>query len=265
MKTAAEVMKRSFFHATPSDTIGVLLHEMAERGLGCVPVLDSTGRPLGVATTGEIERCYDIDEVIERLERPAVCMDQNTPVDMAARALAEHPACCLVLVDPSGVAVGALSPMDLLGAVLRVGGAEDKVTEGARDMAWEHAEILELGAAHRAPAGPGVILLSPGFDESNRRRVWAESAANMRERLDQMLREPQDEAGLEAILEVYPRTVRFRCMTIEDEARRKELADALCNVERASERAPRPAVEPDVRPPSAVVAPRVASSATLDS
>ena len=264
MKTAADVMNRTFFHASPSDTIGVLLHEMAERGLGCVPVLDLMGRPLGVATTAEIERCYDVEELIEQLEHPAVCMAVNTPIDVAARALALHPSCCLMLVDPSGVAAGALSAVELLRAVLGVESGVDSALQHARDVAWEQADVLELSAAHRAPDGPGIILLSPGLDESKKRRIWAESAPNMRERLDQMLREPQAEEGLESILEVYPRSVRFRCLTIEDEAQREQLADALCTVERKSSRAPRGCVEPEAFPRSAALAAGMVPSPPVD-
>jgi CBS domain-containing protein len=265
MKTAADVMNRTFFHASPSDSIGVLLQEMAERGLGCVPVLDLTGRPLGVATAGEIERCYDAEELIERLAHPAVCMDQNTPIDVAARTLAGHPSCCLVLVDAKGIAVGALSPMQLLAAVLGCDGAPTSVTLHEREAAWDGADVLELGAAHRAPEAPGIILLSPGLDESKKRLVWAEPATNMRERLDQMLREPQDEQGLEAMLDVYPRTVRFRCLTIQDEAQRQQLADALCNIERHSVRAAAPAMEPEVSPRGAGSTRDAGRSAALDS
>lgn len=246
MKTAADVMNQKFLYASPGDNICVLLQEMAERGLGCVPVLDLAGHPLGVATTAEIERCYDIQELVDRLERPAVCLDQDTPLELAARKLARNPSCCLILVDAKGQAVGALSPLDLLGAVLGCDGSADDVQLHERDAAWDSAEILELGAAHRAPPRPGIILLSPGHATGHQRRVWAEPAANMRERLDQMLREPQDEAELESMLEVYPRTVRFRCLTVQDEAQREQLADALCTVERRSSRpAPR---EPEAAP-----------------
>jgi len=258
MKTAAEVMNRTFFHASPSDSIGVLLHEMAERGLGSVPVLDSMHKPLGVAITAEIEGCYDLQEVIERLHRKAVCVDQHTPLDVAARALVRHPSSCLVLVDGGGAAVGTLSALELLAGVL--GTEEPSASDHAhgRDPDWEHADILELGAAHRAPEAAGIILLSPGFDENHRRRVWAESTINMRERLDQMLREPQDEESLEALLEEYPRAVRFRCLAVEDEAQRETLADVLCNVERGSSRPPPVCIEPEVSPrgvvPTAVLA-----------
>lgn len=228
MKIAADVMNRSFFHASPSDTIGVLLQEMAERGIGSVPVLDLDDRPLGIATTGEIERCYDMEELAERLQRTAVCMDQSTPIDVAARALALHPSCALLLVNGSGVAVGALSPLELLRALLGFEAGSEKLPE--RSAAWDEAEVLDVAAAHRAPESPGIILLSSGLDVSKKRVVWAEASANMRQRLDQMLREPQDDDGLEAILEVYPRTVRFRCLTMHDEAQREKLAAALCNV-----------------------------------
>ena len=248
MKTAADVMNHRFFHASPDDSISVLLQEMAERGLGCVPVVDLAGHPLGVASTAEIERCYDVEELAERLERPVVCVDQNTPLDLAARELVRHPSCCLVLVDAKGQAVGALSPLELLSALLGSEEGSDDVELHERDAAWDAAEILELGAAHRAPPRPGIILLSPALGEGHQRRVWAEPTGNMRERLDQMLREPQAEAALEAMLEVYPRTVRFRCLTVQDDARREQLADALCTVERRSSRAPAVPAEPEVSP-----------------
>lgn len=230
MKTAAEIMDRSFFYASPTDNVGLLLHQMAERGLGSVPVLDLEGRPLGVATTAEIEGCYDVEELVERLRHAAVCMDENTPVDIAARTLALHPSSGLVLVNSNGVAVGALSPMDLLRAVLGLNGVHAPVQRTDRNSGWDDAPLLELGAAHRASEAPGIILLSPGLDASAKRVVWAEAATNLRERLDQMLCKPQDDVRLEAILEAYPRNVRFRCLTIYDASQREELASALCTV-----------------------------------
>ena len=229
MKTAAEIMDRNFFYASARDSIG-LLHQMAERGLGSVPVLDLEGRALGVATTAEIEGCYDVEELVERLRRPAVCMDENTPVDIAARTLALHPSSSLVLVNAAGIAVGELSPLELLRGVLGLDGAQAPVPHPDRNNDWDEAPLLELGAAHSVPEAPGIILLSPGFDASAKRVVWAEPATDMRYRLDQMLCKPQDDERLEAILEAYPRNVRFRCLTIYDAAQREQLASALCTV-----------------------------------
>jgi CBS domain-containing protein len=230
MKTAAEIMDRNFFYASPSDSIGPLLHQMAERGIGSAPVLDLEGRPLGVATTGEIEGCYDIEELIDRLQRCAVCMDENAPVDVAARTLALHPSSSLLLVNAAGVAVGALSPLALLTAVMGLDGAQCPVPHLDRNKDWDDAPLLELGAAHRVSEAPGIILLSPGLDASAKRVVWAEPVTDMRERLDQMLCKPQDDTRLEAILEAYPRNVRFRCLAMYDAEQRSQLASALCTV-----------------------------------
>lgn len=248
MKTAAEVMDRGFFYASPSDNIGVLLHEMAERGLGSVQVLDLAGRPVGVATTAEIDGCYDMEELIERLRGSAVCMDENTPIDIAARTLALHPSSSLVLVNASGIAVGALSPIELLRATLGLDGAQAAVPHVDRNNDWDDAPLLELGGAHRVAEAPGIILLSPGLDASAKRVVWAEPATNMRERLDQMLCKPQNDSGLEAILEAYPRNVRFRCLTVYDAEQREQLASALCTVGRGGgEALPQP-LEPEAPP-----------------
>ena len=230
MKTAAELMNGSFFGAFPSDSIGMILQGMSERGFGSVVVLDLEGRPRGVATRMEVERCHDAEELATGLRRPAVCMDEHTPIDVAARTLALHPSCVLILLDATGVAVGTLSPLVLLRAVLGVDCSHPAPQTHEGEMDWSEAELLELGAVHRAPGVPGVILLSPGFDQRARRIVWAEATENMRERLDQMLRSPQDDERLESILAVYPRTARFRCLTIGDPPQRTRLASALCNV-----------------------------------
>jgi CBS domain-containing protein len=255
MKIAAEVMNRSYFAASPMDTIGTLLHQMAERGLGAVPVLDLGGRPLGEATAAEIETCHDMEEVAERLTRPALCMDQNTPIDVAARTLALHRADSLLLVDEQGVAVGSLSALELLRAMLGLNGTKSLAQPFDRDACWEAADYLELGAAHRAPEAPGIILISPGLDGSAKRIVWAEPTSNMRERLDEMLRNPQQNARLEAMLDVYPRTLRFRCLTVFDAEQRNRLAGALCTEDapenvRETERAP---AEPELLAHSSMV------------
>lgn len=254
MTTAAEIMNRSFFSASPMDSIGPLLHQMAERGLGLVPILDLAGRPLGLATAGEIETCYDLEEVADRLARPALCLDQNTPLDVAARALALHRADKLLLVDEHGVAVGALSALELLRATLGINGTP-RVQTPERDACWDEADYLELSAAHRASEAPGIILLSPGVDSSAKRVVWAEAASNMRERLDEMLRNPQEDPRLEAMLDVYPRSLRFRCLTVFDAEQRETLASALCTADAATEvrDTERPPADPEPLPRSMVV------------
>jgi CBS domain-containing protein len=227
MKNAAEVMNRSFVAASLTDSIGPLLHRMAELGLEAIPVLDLAGRPLGVATIAEIESSHDMEEVTERLTHPALCMGQHSSLDMAARALALHRGDNLLLLDEHGVAVGSLNAAELLRATRELE-ETPRMSPPVDGDAWEEADYLELGAAHRAPQAPGIILISPGLDSRARRIVWAEAANDMRGRLDEMLRTPQEDVRLEGMLDVYPRTLRFRCLTVFDARQREELTQALC-------------------------------------
>jgi CBS domain-containing protein len=245
MKTAAEIMNRNFYHASQTDSIGAILREMSERGLGSVPVLDLSGRPLGSATMAHIERCYDVEELTERLQLPALCVNQQMPVEVAARTLGLHAADSLLLVDDNGVAVGALTALELLRVMLRIDAVQ---TESRRrlDEGWDAAELLELGAVHRASEAPGVILLASALEAGNPRILWAEGVENMRARLDEMLRTPQQDPRLESLLAVYPRTLRFQCLTVHDEAQRNELAFSL------KWPSPSESGDPDQRAPGAI-------------
>jgi CBS domain-containing protein len=248
MKTAAEVMNRNFLNASLTDSIGLLVQAMGERGLGSVVVLDLEGRPLGVATAGEVESSHSVEELIENLRRPAVCMDEHTPVDIAARTLALNRSCCLVLVNGAGVAVGTLSPLELLRAVLELNGVHTLVQANERELDWNQTDLLELDAAHHAPEAPGIILLIPSFAPSANPVVWAEATENIRERLDQMLRTPQEDPRLESLLEVYPRTIRFRCIPMHDARQREQLASVLCHVPGCATTRPSQPAEPELSP-----------------
>jgi CBS domain-containing protein len=226
--TVADIMDPEFFHACQSDSIGQLLHDMAELGLSSAPVLDDAGHPLGMASLGEIEGCRRADELAEHLQAPAVSVHQNTTLALAARTLAESNADCLLLLDDCGVAVGALRAVDLLRALLgmRLEHADRSAAQRASGS-WSRGVLLDVDAAHHAPALPGVILLDPGGADSKPNIVWVGAAENIRERLDEMLRLPQDDPALEKLLAVHPRRVIFRALTVADEDRRARLVRSL--------------------------------------
>lgn len=230
MKKAAEIMNRNFYAIAPDSAIATVLHEMAERGLGSVPVLDLERRPLGMATLAEIERCHHWEELTKGLMCPALTVHQETPADIAARTLGLHRASSLLLVDDQGAAVGSLTALDLLRYVLGLNGVRAETVRRS-DESWDRADYLEVGAVHRAPEAPGIILLSPGLGKDARHIVWAEAADNMRERLDEMLRTPQDDLQLESLLDVFPRTLRFQCVTVFDDQQRKQMAESLARAE----------------------------------
>ncbi|MEO8178912.1 MAG: CBS domain-containing protein [Deltaproteobacteria bacterium] len=227
-ETVADIMDPEFFHACQTDPIGQLLRDMTELGLGSAPVLDDAGHPLGVATLHEIDGCRRADELAEHLKTPAVSVHQNTSVETAAKTLAESNADWLILVDDRGVAVGALRAVDLLRALLglRIHHA-DRSAARRPSAGWSRGMLLDVDAAHHAPAVPGVILLDPGGAEAKPNIVWVEAAENIRERLDEMLRLPQDDPALEALLAVHPRRVIFRAQAVSDPERRARLVRSL--------------------------------------
>lgn len=96
----------------------------------------------------------------------------------------------------------------------------------SRDPRWSRTRLLELGAAHRAPEAPGIVLLIPN-PKSWPRRVWAGATVNIQERLDHMLRTPEDDPALEQLLEPYPRNVSFRYLVVRDPERREAVLRAI--------------------------------------
>ena len=242
-KTVAEIMQPDFFHASQSDSIGQLLHDMAELGIGSAPVLDLAGHPLGMASVREIDGCRRVEELCDQLKQPVVTVHQDTSIESAARTLAAHAADTLVLVDDHGVAVGALRALDLLRAVLGLAPSRpDRERSGHSRVGWSRGALLNLDSVHHAPQAPGIILFDPG-GSARPNIVWAEAADNIRERLDQMLREPQDEPVLEQLLGAYPRSVVYHVLVVTDADRRSRLLRSLRAVlaRRRAEPAPRAA------------------------
>ena len=262
MKTAAEIMDRNFFYASPSDNIGVLLHQMAERGLGSVPVLDLAGRPLGVATTGEIEGCYDVEELIERLRCSAVCMDESTPVDLAARTLALHPSSSLVLVNGTGIAIGACRRSSCSGpnsgsTVIRprcrtwIGtttGTTRRSSSSAPLIAFPKRRASSCSARGSTPAPSASCGRSQPPTCAS---AWTRCCASPRMTLSSRRSSRHTLA-----------TIRFRCLTIYDAGQREKLASALCTVCEGDEAPPQP-VEPEASPRVSGVMPKVEPVAAL--
>jgi CBS domain-containing protein len=227
-ETVAEIMDPDFFHACQTDSIGQLLHDMAELGLGAAPVLDDAGHPLGMATLRDIDGCRRADELAQHLQSPAVSVHQNTPIEVAANTLAQSNAECLMLVDDQGIAVGALRAVDLLRAVLGIRICHsDRSPAQPAPTGWSRGMLLDLDSMHRAPALAGVILLDPGGAEAKPNIVWVEAAQNIRDRLEEMLRLPQSDPALEALLADFPRRVIFRALVVPDEQRRARLVRSL--------------------------------------
>lgn len=226
--TVAEIMDPDFCHASQVDSVGQLLHELTARGLASIPVLDLSGRPVATATISDLQRCRRVEELTERPQRAVAMVHRDASISDAARTLAERNAEHLVLVDDAGIAVGAVSALDLLRALL--GFTVDRsARSGSAPLAghWSPSVSFDLDAVGHIPAAPGIIVLLPAEEGPNPALLWAEATSNLHERLDQMLRLPQESPELEALLGVYPRKLAVRVLVIAEGKRRDRILRTL--------------------------------------
>jgi CBS domain-containing protein len=227
-ETVAEIMDPDFCHASQGDSVGQLLHELSARGLASVPVLDVSGRPIATATLSELQGCRHVEELTEHPEHAVTSVHHDASIQEAARALAEHKAERLILVDDRGVAVGAVSALDLLRALLGFG--VDRSDRSPRTPApghWSPSVWFSLDAVGHIPAAPGIIVLAGADQGPHPALSWVEATSNLHERLDEMLRLPQQSTELEALLGVYPRKLVLRVLIIPDGRRRDRVLRAL--------------------------------------
>lgn len=99
---------------------------------------------------------------------------------------------------------------------------------------WSEPELLDICAAHRAPRAPGIVLLFPN-DKSKPSTFWAGVTPNIQERLDEMLRSPQDDLLLENMLAPYPRDVSFRYLVVPSSRRRARLLKSITGAPQPAE------------------------------
>jgi CBS domain-containing protein len=227
-RTVSQIMDHKFIHASERDSISRLLQEMTELGLGSVPVLDASGHPLGLATVSDIDRCRDLEELTQHLQHPAISIPQSASIDEAAKTLATNHAERLVLVDEAGIAVGAVTALDVLRALLGFGLAHSG-HPGAASASdhWSQSKMLDADALGDVPKVPGIIVLARIDDAEKPKIAWSESALNLRERLAHMLRMYQEDPELRRLLSESRQKLAFRVMVVADDVRRGRILRVL--------------------------------------
>ena len=111
----SQYMNRHLVYVREGDRVDVARRPMLELGLTAVPVLDEEHRPVGVVSLRDLAD--------ERRERPAVSepvrtVAQSASIEEAAKLLVAENVHHLIVVDARGAAVGMLSSMDLVRALV---------------------------------------------------------------------------------------------------------------------------------------------------
>jgi arabinose-5-phosphate isomerase len=106
----------------PTATLSELMREMSSKGLGATAVVDAEGRAIGIFTDGDLRRQVETGGDLRGLT--AVDVMHPGPRTLRADALAveaaelmeEHRITSVLIVDPTGHLIGALSINDLMRA-----------------------------------------------------------------------------------------------------------------------------------------------------
>ncbi|MBS1118218.1 MAG: hypothetical protein H6Q90_446 [Deltaproteobacteria bacterium] len=128
-----DIMTRSVICARSDLPIGELLDLVIDHGIGCVPVVDPGGCPIGMVTKRDlVEQLASLvhEGTLARLvtrspRRPpataedvmlpvAITVDEHVTIARAAAVMAEQDLHHLPIISPSGVVVGVISSLDIV-------------------------------------------------------------------------------------------------------------------------------------------------------
>lgn len=221
MASVHDIMTRQLFSLWPGDTATEALDYLRMLNIHAAPVLDEhTHEPIGVISIGDLTGELAIAKVSDRMSTPARVTIETAAVHEAAQSIAETGLHHLVVVDEDRRAVGFLSVVDVLKALLNPSeGAEKAPVPVAGGLEWSDHQKLSASGMLAAPDGPGVFVLlkvDPGRPEVF---AWVEESDNVRARLESLLSDPPPR--LARFIEAD--RIRFRAATAESQSQRDQV------------------------------------------
>ena len=114
-KTVADIMNAKLLYIRDGDRVALARRHIIDFGVTAVPVLDETHRPVGVVSLRDLAR-----EDGDRFEPSGVVatVKATATIEEGAKQLGESEYHHLVVVDDKGVAVGMVSSLDFLRALV---------------------------------------------------------------------------------------------------------------------------------------------------
>jgi len=229
----SEIMNAELFFIRPSDSVDMALLGILSLNVTAAPVVDSDRRPVGVVSLRDLIGASG-ESVGERMTSPADSVRDDAAIDEVARELAQRDRHRFVVVDADGRAVGVVSSLDLLRAVLELPPRHPAAFphQDAAGVQWTDPFELELERTSAAPAGPGLLVLLYDAPGRSTRPVWAEASRDVRRRLHELLAAPHEQdAWLRGILEHDTAHLRVRTAAVLDPVSRDTALDrALAEV-----------------------------------
>lgn len=117
-RSIEEIMNRELLAVVPGTPVQAIRELLRTFAIGVVPVLSEARRPLGMVTADAA--LAGGGTAGDRMSRPAMCIEGSAGIEAAARRLVLADAHHMVVVDSAGVAVGIVSVLDILRAMLGI-------------------------------------------------------------------------------------------------------------------------------------------------
>ena len=226
-RTVADIMNKELLALRRDLPAREALELLRSFGVGAAPILDEDGKPLGVVSLRdrlETDRCLQ-----DVMTRPVACVSMSSTIEAAAEHMARGDRHHLVVVDGTGAAVGMLSTLDLLRALLDLPARHPAAFphwDPSTRASWTDDRPLDAENSRQAPDTPGVLLLVTSRRGERDAIVWVEACTSVRARvLAYASRSTQQEPALTRALALDG--LRFRASHVEDPATRDAIVGHL--------------------------------------
>jgi CBS domain-containing protein len=222
-----EIMNRELLAVRPDLPAREAAELLRSFGVGAAPIVDERRCPLGVVS---LRDRLDVDaQVRQVMTRPADCVSVSSTVEAAAEQMARGDRHHLVVVDGTGVAVGMLSTLDVLRALVDSPPRHPATFphwDAATGCSWTDDWPLDAESCSHAPARPGALLLVTSHRGERGAVVWVEATTDVRARLLAMASQRiEHEHTLQRVLALNG--LRFRAARIEESAVRDAIVASL--------------------------------------
>lgn len=114
MASVSDIMNPTLLYIRDGDRLALARAKIIEFGVTAVPILDEEHKPVGVVSLRDLQR----PETDVEGTRPARVVEGSVSVEAGARMLAEAGVHHLVVVDAEGVAIGMVSSVDFVRALV---------------------------------------------------------------------------------------------------------------------------------------------------
>lgn len=237
----SEIMNPELFYLRDCDSVTDAVHYLRALDISGAPVLSPEGALIGMVSLRDLLRDGG-NTVEECMSTPVVTVREHDTIEQAAEVLGHFGFHRIPVVSDAGTVVGVVSALDLLRGLQGIPVTHPSAFphyDRATGVNWTSDSPLESEAISTAPAGPGILVLRLGNRRLSERDVWVESAANVQERLQQLLNEPQEDTYLQRLIETHAAELRFRAAAIRDaQMREQTLSVLLHRFQETAERLP---------------------------